>query len=116
MEKADSLEQAQIYIEEALQVTQRAENATDLDLANRYGIYGFILGKRGEFEKAKMMLEKAEKHYLAGGYAETVPRYNTLSNLADLNIRLQNFEEAEEMLRHSTRFYERSEERRVGKE
>lgn len=106
MEKADSLEQAQIYIEEALQVTQRAENATDLDLANRYGIYGFILGKRGEFEKAKMMLEKAEKHYLAGGYAETVPRYNTLSNLADLNIRLQNFEEAEEMLRHSTRFYE----------
>src|SRR5690625_7522959 len=53
-----------------------------------------------------MMLDKAEKHYLAGEYAETVPRYNTLSNLADLNIRLQNFEEAEEMLRHSTRFYE----------
>src|SRR5690625_7519016 len=72
MEKADSLEQAQIYIEEALQVTQRAENATDLDLANRYGIYGFILGKRGELEKAKMMLEKAEKHYGARGYAETV--------------------------------------------
>jgi len=106
MSKADSLERAKSYIEESIQVAEQAKNATAMDVANRYGIYGFILGQLGNFEQARQQLLKADSLYVAGGYAETIPRHNTLSNLADLNIYLRNYEEAEEALSMSTEFYE----------
>lgn len=106
MSKADSLDQSKEYIEKSIEVVLQAEDASEMDIANRYGIYGFILGQRGNFEQARINLMKADSIYLAGGYAESIPRYNTMSNLADLNIALRNYEEAETALKQSTRFYE----------
>jgi len=106
MSKADSLEQSKEFIEKSIEVVLQAENASEMDIANRYGIYGFILGQLGNFEQARTNLMKADSLFIAGGYSETIPRYNTMSNLADLNIALRNYEEAETALKQSTDFYE----------
>jgi len=106
MSKADSLEISREYIEKSIEVVLQAGDASEMDIANRYGIYGFILGQLGNFEQARVNLMKADSLYVAGGYAETIPRYNTMSNLADLNIALRNYEEAESALKQATDFYE----------
>lgn len=106
MTKADSLEQAITFIEESINVALIAENATKIDLANRYGIYGYILGRLGNFEQARLNLMKADSLYISNNFAETIPRYNNMSNLADLNISLRNYDEAETALTQSIQFYE----------
>lgn len=106
LSSADSLNRAREFIEESIEVTQAAENATILDVANRYGIYGLILGKTGDFDSARIMLEKADSLFIDGGHRRTIQRNNNLSNLGDLYIRLRNYEEAENALKESTAFYE----------
>lgn len=106
MRSADSLDRAVEFIEESIEVVNSAENATEMDIANRYGIYGFILGRKGEFEQAKITLEMADSLYVAGNYAETLPRHRSLANLADLYTRLRNYEEAESALTTSTQYFE----------
>ena len=106
MSKADSLGRAKELMEKSIHITLQLEDVSGMDVANRYGIYGYILGQLGDFDLAKQNLEKADSIYVESGFGETIPRYNSLSNLADLNIGLRNFDAAEEALKKATRFYE----------
>ncbi|PWN05443.1 serine/threonine-protein kinase [Rhodohalobacter mucosus] len=106
MSKSDSLNRALEYADESIVVLEEADDATTLDVANRYGTKGYIQGRMGQFEDARATLETADSLYRADGYDQTLGYYRNLSNLADLYTAMRNFEAAEEALLTSTQYYE----------
>ncbi|SMO40922.1 serine/threonine-protein kinase [Fodinibius sediminis] len=99
-------QQAESLIVRALNMVEQNQEGPSLDFAHKYAIYGQIKAFQAEYDSAQTLYYKADHHYTASGNSQSVHRYTTLDNLAEVEIRLGEYAQAEEHLLEVHRFYE----------
>jgi eukaryotic-like serine/threonine-protein kinase len=106
MIRSDSLEMARNFLSQALELEIASEKGSDFELAHRYSRYAYAHARSSNYSRAFELYSTADSLYIGSGYGETIPRYNNLSNLADVKMYLNDYEGAEDDFKRALEFYE----------
>ncbi|WP_445665691.1 tetratricopeptide repeat protein [Fodinibius sp. AD559] len=93
------------YIKKAIAIIEEQPGSNEQDLANKYSTFGFSKALQSKYDTARTLFLKAENLYVASGNGNTVSRFTNSEDLAEVQVRLDEYDLAEKNLTNALDFF-----------